>query len=181
MNFSNLTDIVIGLVVVGYVIYKQFTWQLVSRSNLWRMPVILLIVGVVMLDGQKALKNVTPVDLAILGGEVVLSLALGAAMGSLAQFRTRGQRESDVRNRSGQPTSYDPSITVVESRTGAVGVALWIVLIVVRIGIELIVAHFYPASLVAATGTILIVIAANRAARAFVVFTRMERRALIPA
>ncbi len=39
----------------------------------------------------------------------------------------------------------------------------------------------YPSALLASTGTILIVVAANRFARAFVVQTRMERQGLLAA
>jgi hypothetical protein len=181
MNISTVTDIIIALVVLCWIIYRQFTWQLVSPSRLWRMPVIIAIIGVIMLAQTKSLTAVKPVDLLILAGELVLALGLGAIMGTLARFRTRGQRASDTRQRSGVPVDFDPSVTVTESRTGALGAALWIVLIVVRVGIELLTAHYFPSALLASTGTILLVIAANRAARALVVTLRMERRGLVTA
>ena len=131
MNISTVTDIIIALAVVGWIIYRQFTWQLVSPSRLWRMPAIIAIIGVIMLAQTKSLTAVKPIDLLILAGELVLSLGLGAIMGSRARFRTRGQRASDIRQRSGVPVEFDPSVTVTESRTGALGAALWIVLIAV--------------------------------------------------
>jgi hypothetical protein len=181
MNISSVADILIALAVVCWIIYRQFTWQLVSARNLWRMPAIIAIVGVVMLAQTKSLATIAPIDLVILGGELVLSVGLGAVMGTLAKFRTRGQRATDMRQRSGAPVEFDPSITVTESRTGGLGAALWIVLIVVRIGIELLTAHFFPSALLASTGTILLVVAGNRAARALVVTMRMERRGLVTA
>jgi hypothetical protein len=181
MNISTVTDIIIALAVLCWIIYRQFTWQLVSPSRLWRMPVVIAIVGVIMLAQTPSLTAIKPVDLMILGGELVLALGLGAVMGTLAKFRTRGQRASDVRQRSGVPIDFDPSVTVTESRTGGLGAALWVVLIAVRVGIELLTAHYFPSALLASTGTILLVIAANRAARALVVTLRMERRGLVTA
>ncbi len=181
MNISTVADILIAVAVLCWIVYRQFTWQLASPSRLWRMPAIVAIVGLVMLAQTKSLGNVKPVDLLILAGELVLSLGLGAIMGTLAKFRTRGQRASDVRQRSGVPVEFDPSITVTETRTGGLGAALWIVLIAVRIGIELLTTHYFPSALLGSTGTILLVLAANRAARALVVTIRMERRGLVAA
>jgi hypothetical protein len=181
MNISTVTDIIIALAVICWIVYRQFTWQLVTPSRLWRMPAIIAIIGVVMLAQTKSLTDVKPVDLVILAGELVLALGLGAIMGTLARFRTRGQRASDIRQRSGVPVDFDPSVTVTESRTGALGAALWVVLIAVRVGIELLTAHYFPSALLASTGTILLVVAANRAARALVVTLRMERRGLVTA
>ena len=181
MNISSVVDILIALVVVCWIIYRQFTWQLVSPRSLWRMPAIVAILGIVMLSQTKGLTDVHPLDLAILAGELLLSVGLGAVMGTLAKFRTRGQRASDVRQRSGVPAQFDPSRTVTESRTGGLGAALWVVLIVVRIGVEVLTAQYFPSALLASTGTILLVVAANRAARALVVTVRMERRGLVTA
>ena len=181
MNISTVTDIIVALAVLCWIIYRQFTWQLVSPSRLWRMPVVIAIIGVIMLAQTKSLTAVKPIDLLILAGELVLALGLGAIMGTLAKFRTRGQRASDIRQRSGVPVEFDPSVTVTESRTGGLGAALWVVLIAVRVGIELLTAHYFPSALLASTGTILLVIAANRAARALVVTLRMERRGLVTA
>jgi hypothetical protein len=179
MTVSNITDILIAIAVLGWVIYRQLTWQVVRLSRLWRMPVILGIAGVVMLAQTKSLTAIQPLDLVILGGELAISLVLGAAMGRMAAFRTRAQQPADVDRRSGE--IHDPTRTVIESRTGGWGAALWIVLIVVRVGIELIVNHYYKSALLESTGTILLVIAANRVARAFVVANRMERKGLVAA
>jgi hypothetical protein len=181
MNSSTLVNILIAIAVLAWIIYRQFTWQLATPSRLWRMPAIIAIVGVVMLAQANALTDIKPVDLLVFAGELVLTLGIGAAMGTLATFRTRAQRATDVRQRSGIPVDFDPSVTVTETRTGALGAALWVVLIAVRVGIELLTAHYFPSALLSATGTILLVVAANRAARALVVTVRMERRGLVAA
>ncbi|MDQ1561125.1 MAG: hypothetical protein QOE85_466 [Actinomycetota bacterium] len=181
MNISNVADILIAAALVCWIIYRQFTWQLTNASKLWRMPLVVGIIGVIMLSQTKSLTSVRPLDLVILAGELVISIVLGAVMGSLARFRSRPQTANDVRGRRGEPTQHDPSVIVVESRTGALGASLWIVLIALRVGIELAVAHYYPSALLASTGTVLLVVAANRAARAFVVLNRMERKPLVAA
>jgi hypothetical protein len=181
MNISTVTDVIVALAVLCWIIYRQLTWQLVSPSRLWRMPIIIAIIGVVMLAQTKSLTAIKPIDLLIFAGELVLALGLGAAMGTLAKFRTRAQRASDVRQRGGVPVDFDPSTTVTESRTGGLGAALWIILIALRVGIELLTTHYFPSALLASTGTILLVIAANRVARALVVSVRMERRGVITA
>jgi hypothetical protein len=181
MTVQNIADIVIALAVVGWVIYRQLTWQAVRIGRLWRTPLIFAVVGVVMLAQTNSLKAVTPVDLSILVGELLISLALGAAMGRMAAFRTRPQRASDVTSRHGVVGSFNPSATVTETRTGGLGAALWVVLIAIRIGIELVVSHYFNSPLLESTGTILFVLAANRVARAFVVANRMERKGLVNA
>jgi len=179
MNVSTTADILIAIVILGWVIYRQFTWQVVNRTRLWRMPVILTIVGIAMLAQTKSLTAVSPVDLGIFAIEFLIAVGLGAAMGSLARFRTRAQLPGDVDTRRGD--IHDPTATVIESRTGGLGVALWIVLILIRVAIEIAVTHYLSSAFLAATGTIVLVIAVNRAARAFVVGARMERNALVTA
>jgi hypothetical protein len=181
MTITNLTDILIALALIGWIIYKQLTWQLVNPSKLWRMPIIVTIVGIVMLAQTKSLATVTPQAAAILIGELAISVGLGAVMGSLAGFRTRPQRAGDLDKRDARSGTFNPAVTVVESRTGGLGAALWVVLLLVRVGIELLVTHYYPSALLTSTGTILLVLAANRAARALVVTTRMQRKGLVAA
>lgn len=177
MDISGIANILIVIALVGWVIYRQFTWQLVNPSRLWRMPIIIAIIGVAMLANMKSLTHVQPVAVAILVGEIALSLGIGALMGSLATFRTRPQRESDVKTRRGE--TFSPARSVIDSRTGALGASLWVVMIALRIGIGFAVAQFSPSALLASTGTILLVVAANRFARAFMVQNRIERLGLM--
>jgi hypothetical protein len=183
MNVESLTTAVIALAVVGWVIYRQLTWQVVNPSRMWRMPLILAVIGVVELAQVKGGTTVSGVDFAILGGELVIALGVGVAMGALAQFRTRPQRESDVA--SGRPTGessgWDPTRTVVESRTGGWGAALWIVMIAVRVGIEFGARSIDNSALIASTGVILLVIAVNRVARVAIILYRMDRKKLVAA
>jgi hypothetical protein len=178
---SNITDILIALALVAWVMYRQFTWQLVTPSRLWRTPAIVAIVGVVMLAQTKSLNSVQPIDFLILAGEIVVSLGLGAAMGMMARFRKRPQQASDVNTRRNPGATFDPQVMVTESRTGALGAALWLVLIVIRVGIELGVSHYLHSAFLASTGTVLLVLAANRVARAFIITRRMEQKSVVAA
>lgn len=180
LSVQNLSYAVVALGVVVWVIYRQMTWQLATPSRMWRMPIILAVIGIIELSQIKGVTSVSGTDLAILGGELVLALGVGAAMGSLARFRTRPQRASDVASRRGDgtPGSWSPENTVVESRTGGLGAALWIVLIAVRIGIEIGARQLDNSALVSSIGMVMLVIAANRIARVLVITYRMDHRAL---
>jgi hypothetical protein len=183
MNVQNIATAVIALAVIGWVIYRQLTWQVVTPSRMWRMPLVLAVIGVIELTQISGVKSVSATDLAILGGELVIALGVGAAMGSLAKFRTRPQRESDVA--SGRPTgessAWDPTRTIVESRTGGWGAALWIIMIAVRVGIEFGARSIDSSALITSTGVILLVIAVNRVARVAVILYRLDRRHLVAA
>ncbi len=183
MTVQDLLYGILGLAVLGWVIYRQLTWQRATPARMWRMPIILGIIGVFELSQVPGAKAVTGTDLAILGGEVALALGIGAAMGAMAKFRTRPERESDVASGrpSGETAAWDPTRTVVESRTGGWGAALWIVMIAVRIGIEFGARSIDNSALIASTGVILLVIAANRIARVFVMVYRMDRMHLVAA
>jgi hypothetical protein len=181
MTTSNVADILIALALVAWIMYRQFTWQLVSLAKLWKMPVIVAAVGIIMLAQSKSLTAITPIDIGILAVELIISLGLGAALGSMARFRTRPQTAADVSSRRNPSAAFNPAVTVIESRTGALGAALWLVLIAIRIGIEIAVNHYFHSAFLSSTGTILLVVAGNRVARALVVAGRMERRGLVTA
>jgi hypothetical protein len=178
VSTQNLEYLIVVVAILAWIIYRQLTWQVVNVSRLWRMPAILAVIGVVILLQTKSVASVTPLALAILGGELLLTLAIGTAMGFLARFRSRPQRATDVRGGRNSVGVVDPTVTVIESRTGGVGAALWIVLIAVRVGLEFVVARYFPSAFRASTGTILLVLAANRAARAFVIGYRLEHGAI---
>ena len=180
LSVQNISYAVVALGVIVWVIYRQMTWQLVTPSRMWRMPIILALIGVVELAQVKGVTTVSGLDLAILGGELLLALVIGAAMGVMARFRTRPQRASDVSSRrsDGAPGSWSPENTVVESRTGGWGAALWIVMIAVRIGIEFGAREIDTSALIRLIGIVMLVIAANRIARVLVMSYRMDHKAL---
>ncbi|MFI5893920.1 hypothetical protein ACIA5D_27855 [Actinoplanes sp. NPDC051513] len=104
--------------------------------------------------------TIHPVDVVILGLSAVFALASGALMGWIARFR---------------PSPTNPGM--VESRTGRLGVGIWIGLIAVRVALD-VAGHRMGSDLAVSTGTILLVLALNRAASALVVSARQPRRAV---
>jgi hypothetical protein len=121
-------------------------------------------------------------------------------MGKIAVFRPRnirpgdpgdplngrgsGRRDrfagGDDRDRVERVLNADGTETVLESRTGWLGLALWIVMILVRIGIDAI-ASDMGSVLASATGVILVMVAANRLARTFVFAARVQKSTAVTA
>ncbi|MEV7766902.1 hypothetical protein [Microbacterium sp. NPDC086615] len=160
MNLETLADIVLIVLLVGWLGYRQTTWRPVSPAKLWRTPLILAVLGVVNLArGDLAIGGL---DVAVLVIELVLALGVGAWMGALAHFRPLEQR---VTGRRGEGA-------VVESRTGWWGLTLWAALLLVRVGID-VAATAMGAHGVTGAGVILLVFAANRAARNLVLGARL--------
>jgi hypothetical protein len=158
MNIQDLADIVIGLGLVCFIAYRQMTWRYVDPSNVWRMPIILGIIGLVMLANSGA--RVTPTDVAFIGIEALIAVGVGLTMGRLTMFR--------VAPKPG------PKGDMMQARTGRWGAALWIVFIAVRIGFDVLGAHLH-AELLTSTGMVLVMLAVNRAARALVIDQRLPR------
>jgi len=229
VTIQSLTDILIGLVLVGWIVYRQLTWQIVSISRMWRMPLLLGLVGVVMLAQTNGAHVITAVDVAVLVIELAISVGIGLVMGRIAVFRTRtirpgdqgdpltgrlGDRRRDERadrrdRRRGYRYGYsaderygagdrardgdrggdsriertlnpDGTKTVLESRTGWLGLVLWIVLILVRIGCDVIASQL-GSTLATSIGVILVMVAANRAVRTAVFAARVQNRLAVTA
>jgi hypothetical protein len=201
VTIQSIANILIGFILVAWIVWRQLQWQIVSISRMWRLPLIIGIVGVVMLSQQKDIHRLSAVDVAVLIVELVISLGIGAVMGKIAVFRPRnihpgdpgdplngrgsGRRDrltggSADRDRVERVLNADGTETVLESRTGWLGLALWIVMILVRVGIDAI-ASDMGSALAAATGVILVMVAANRLARTFVFAARVQKSTAVTA
>jgi hypothetical protein len=157
MNSSHLADLVIGLSVIAYLCARQLSWRPVDEAQMWKLPLVLGAAGVVSLAREHV--TIRPIDLVILILSGTAALASGAAMGRIARFR---------------PSAADPRMT--ESRTGWLGVAVWFALIAVRVVLD-VVGHRMGSELAFSTGSILLVLALNRAANALVLSARRPGRA----
>jgi hypothetical protein len=158
------------IVLVGWICYRQVTWRPIVASRMWRMAFILALVGVIELVSTDALKTVTTFDITMLIIETVASLGIGAVMGLIAVIRplsTEGRASVLSGGRAGETPLY-------ETRTGWWGLGLWVVFIALRIGMD-VWAGANGAQLASTIGAILIVVAANRAARTAVLLSRLER------
>lgn len=160
------------LLLIGWIGVRQLTWRPVILSRMWRAPLILAVVGCVMLVQQTTPATITPLDIAVLTGELVLSLGVGAWMGAIEHFRRLPQPVAAGRD--------GRELAVYESRTGGWGMALWLVVIAVRILVDVLAAQA-GSHLAAATGVILLIFAANRVARTAVFAARLDRHAALAA
>ncbi|WIE75497.1 hypothetical protein [Curtobacterium sp. MCSS17_007] len=158
MTAQLLTNTVVGLLLVGLLAYRQATWRALDPTRVWRAPLVLGVVGVVVL--ARSAVTVTTLDVLFLGIEALLAVAVGLAMGSMTRFRTAATPDDHGRT--------------LQARTGWVGAGLWLLLVAVRVGLDVVGGHL-GAHLLTSTGAILLVLALNRAARALVVDQRMPR------
>ncbi|MBT2501991.1 hypothetical protein [Curtobacterium sp. ISL-83] len=158
MSVQLFANVLIGLALVAFLAYRQATWQYLDPARIWRMPLVMGAVGLVVLAQTKA--AITTADIVFLGIEALVTIAIGLTMGAITRFRIVGT--PDGRGRT------------MQSRTGWLGASLWIVLIVVRIGLDVLGGHL-GAHLLTSTGTILLALALNRAARAVVIDQRIPR------
>ncbi|HEY0260656.1 MAG TPA: hypothetical protein VGC18_12490 [Lacisediminihabitans sp.] len=163
MTLQTVANVLLLLVLVGWIASRQLRWQPVVVSRMWRLPIALGIVGLITLSGQSA-SAMSSLDVAVLVIELVVALGLGALMGSIARFRRLPEGRPVKGNGADAPE--------FESRTGWLGAVLWVLLIAVRLGIE-VWATQAGSAIAASTGVILIVIAANRIARTAVFAARI--------
>jgi len=172
MNLQLVGDIILGILLLGWIGYRQTTWRPVAIAQMWRMPLVFAVIGAVMTVQASAI--VSGVDLAFLVVELVVSLGVGAWMGAIAHFR-RLPEPRVVGGRGGRTATV-----LYESRTGWLGLVLWILVIAVRVGLDVLAVHL-GAHAATTTGVILLMLAANRAARVAVFSTRLARLAPVPA
>lgn len=172
MSLQLLGNALLIVVLIGWVGYKQLVWRPVVVARMWRGPAIFAVVGAVMLVQQVKPSQLTALDLAVVVGEVLLSLGVGAWMGAIARFRPLAQPL--LTGKDGR------DVAEYESRTGVLGLVLWIAVIAVRVGVDVVAAQA-GSHLVSATGMILLVFAANRAARTAVFAARLDRHRALAA
>ncbi|MEN0101768.1 MAG: hypothetical protein AAGC90_02485 [Curtobacterium sp.] len=159
MSVQLIANIVIGLALVGFLAYRQATWQYLDPARIWRGPLVMAVIGVVVLAQTKA--TITTTDIVFLGIEALISVGVGLAMGTMTRFRT--------------VSTPDDKGRTIQSRTGWYGAGLWFVLIAVRVGLD-VVGGTMGAHLLTSTGAILLMLAINRAARALVIDQRIPGR-----
>ena len=172
MTIQTIANAVLILLVIGWIGVRQLAWRPVALSKMWRSPLIFAVVGVILLAQQVKPAAITPLDLAVVAGELVISLAVGAWMGAIARFRRLPQPIATGKD--------GRDVAVYESRTGVLGLILWLVVIAVRVGLDVLAAQA-GSHLASATGIILLVLAANRLARTAVFAARVDRHAALAA
>jgi hypothetical protein len=117
MTSSTLIELLLGLALIAYIGSKQLTWRPVDPARVWKLPLILGAIGVVSMARQGG--PVRSVDVVILGLSFAFALASGVVMGRITLFR---QSPADPR--------------LVESRTGLLGIGIWLCLVAVRVVLD---------------------------------------------
>ncbi len=168
MTLQLVANALLIVVLIVWIGYRQLTWRPVAVAQLWRLPAVLAIVGLALLAQTTHPSMLSALDLGVLAVEVLISLAVGAWMGAIARFRPL-----ETPLRTGRDGRF---VASYESRTGALGLALWLVVIVARVGFGVL-AGMAGSHLAVSTGVVLLMFAANRAARAAVFATRLDRHA----
>ncbi|WP_336647584.1 hypothetical protein [Microbacterium sp. MMO-10] len=173
MNLSIVSNVLLILLAVGFVAVRQMTWRPVLGARDWMLPGIIAVIGAVLSLQTLSGQVIGVMDVIALVVELVVAFALGTAMGAMAHIR-----------RIARPAGYQPAAGLsdraaaqaaaeFETRTGPWGLALWVVLIGVRVGLMFAFEQL-GSHIGVATGLILIVLAANRAARVVVLHRRVD-------
>lgn len=166
MSAQLLVNVVIGIALVGYIASRQLRWTRIDRRGVWRLPLILAVIGLISLSSEAKGLTVGPVDIVLIGVELAVAVTVGLLMGRATAYRIAPTADSKGRR--------------IEARSGVAGAALWVVLIVIRIGLD-VVGGLTGAHLLTATGVILLTVAASRAAAALLVDARMPRASSLTA
>jgi len=173
MTIQMIANGLLIVALVGWMGYKQLTWRPVDVGRLWVTPAIFALAGLVLLAGVTNATALTGTDIAILTIELVISLVIGVVMGLMGAFRPMSQEAMAAYEASRRGRRHTGP-AVMESRTGWWGIVLWVALIGVRVLIDVF-AVSAGSELAASAGVILLMIGANRAARAAVFAYRLGR------
>ena len=150
MQLSSLATVVLALGAVALIVSRQLRWRAFDPAKALRIPAVLGGLGALQLATTSGGARLSPLDALLLAAGLAVSLGVGAAMGRLTAFRT------------------DPAVPGrLQSRTGALGASLWLVLIAGRIGLDL-AAGAAGSALLTSSGTILVLIAVSRATAALI-------------
>jgi hypothetical protein len=160
-----LENLALGLALLAYLVTRQIRWVPVDTTRIWRLPIVLGVVGLLTVGSGHA--RLSTADVAVLVLSAILALGSGTAMGRLAQFRPIPPTATPKRMRNG-------ALPTLETRTGWAGAALWVGLIAARIGLD-VAGSRSGAALATSGGVVLLVLALNRAARAVVFSARLDR------
>jgi uncharacterized membrane protein len=80
--------ILLGVAVVGYVLWSRMKGQPLKARRLAVLPVVLTVLGITDLTGSSA-PHLTPTDVAFLVAGVAISVVLGAARGATIELYPR--------------------------------------------------------------------------------------------
>ena len=170
MTDSSSAELLVGLAIVVYLCSRQLTWRPVDPPRMLRIPILLGAFGVFSITQSSKVSSITRADVVILAVSAALSIASGLVMGRIARFRP-------IR---ADPNPRGSAAPTTESRTGWLGVGLWLALVTLRLLLDVL-GRRSGAEVATSAGVFLVVIALNRAARALVFAGRLVRHQATPA
>lgn len=171
MTFQLLINVLLIIGVLLLIGARQLRWTPLNLQRIWIMPVVLIGAGAVttLESGQRMQIDAPSVGLLLI--ELVIGTALGAVMGRIAKFR---RLDTPMQDRRGNVITW-------QYRTGWLGVALWVGLLVVRVGIDVAARFAGFGGLLTSTGVILAVVGVNRLANAAFLHHRFQRTSSLSA
>lgn len=176
MNLSVVSNILLVLIAVGWIAVRQMSWRPVLGGRDWLFPGLAAVVGVALLLQSLNGRALGVIDVVAFVVELAIAVGLGIGMGVIARIRPIARPSGYVPVTTGlSAKAAAQAAAVFESRTGPWGLALWFVLIGVRVGLTF-AFESLGSHLGVSTGLILLMLAANRAARILVLHNRMLRQ-----
>lgn len=156
MTPSILLSILAGIVLFVFVSYRQTQFSRLNLAKAARMPLLLLVVGLVVgaqtFDSFASLRT-SPADVALLVGEAALAAVSGWAMGRMTQV---GMVDG-----------------VLSSRLRPIGLAVWFGYVLLRV-LGSAVAHVDHLSLASSLPLLFVMLAVVKGTQAAVVWSRIE-------
>jgi hypothetical protein len=150
LSGMNMSTVVIVVLALGWVISRNLKGRFVATDKPYRLPLILLVIGAV--EFGRAHPAITPVAVLVIGADLLLSAALGAARGYSIGLSTR---DGYLYQRGGVPT-----------------LLLWALSIAVRVGLEIAARGLGAGT--AATATVLLTFGISLIVQAFVLQSRVR-------
>ncbi|GAB6859620.1 hypothetical protein [Microbacterium xylanilyticum] len=174
MNLSVLSNVLLILLAVGIIAVRQMTWRPVLGGRDWMFPGIAAVAGSAFLLQSLNGRSLGVIDVVAFVVEVVIALGVGLAMGAIAHIRPIARPAGYVADTTGlSAKGAAQAVAEFETRTGPWGLTLWVVLIGMRVGLTF-AFESLGSHLGVSTGLILLVLAANRAARTVVLHGRVD-------
>lgn len=156
-----LPTVVVVAAVIALIGRRQLRWRALDAARPWRSALILggIGAGLVVVTGQ--LGAMTLAACALLAVELLVGAASGVVMGRLTTLRPHAAA-------AGKNPETAPRW---EARGGAAGLLVFVGLLLVRVAIG-VAAHVAGIEFAVSSGTILLLVAANRAGAAAVLGSR---------
>lgn len=134
---STVINTLLALAVLAMFVRRRLTWQPVTTTEVWGTPVTLLLIGALQLRHHADLGGV---DLALVSGGTLVSLAAGALTGYLTSLRR-----------------FDG---VLCQRVGFLGLAVWVGSFLLRAGLS-VAGHAVGATVTSGGPAMLVAMGAN--------------------